>query len=345
MTSEIILYGVGAMGQRIARLASARGYTIRAAIDMDPAKQGVPLGRLANWPDPESGPAVTADIAAALSGAPATVLHATASFLRDVSSEIGACLERGHDVISIAEEMTFPQAADPAIAARLDATAKQHGARVLGTGVNPGFAMDMLVLTLSVPCGRVDHIHAVRTNDLSDFGPTVLHSQGVGLTPGGFADAVAQGRVVGHVGFAQSIALIARHLGWNIDTVTETREPIISAVARETPHIGISPGQVAGCRHTAVAHVAGREVLRLEHPQQIRPDLAGQATSDHIRLIGDQVIEMRITPEIGGGAGTAAAAVNALAWLRRAPAGLVHLTDLPLTSPKMTNLTPQGELP
>jgi 2,4-diaminopentanoate dehydrogenase len=344
MTSDIILFGVGAMGQRIARLARERGYTIRAAIDMDPAKQGTPLGRLAGWQHVESGPLVTADIAQALKGQPATVLHATASFLGDVSSEIEACLQRGHDIISIAEEMTFPHAADPAIAARLDATAKHHGARVMGTGVNPGFAMDMLVLALSVPCGRVDHIQAVRTNDLSDFGPTVLRTQGVGLTPKGFADAVAQGHVVGHVGFAQSIALIARHLGWAIDSVTETREPIISSVPRETPHLKIDAGQVAGCRHCAFAHINGREVLRLEHPQQIRPGLEGQATSDYIRITGDQVIEMQITPEIGGGAGTAAAAVNAIAYLRGAPAGLVHVTDLPLTSPKMTTFPLQGDL-
>ncbi|PZX36979.1 4-hydroxy-tetrahydrodipicolinate reductase [Roseinatronobacter thiooxidans] len=343
MTSDIILFGVGAMGQRIARLARERGYTIRAAIDMDPAKQGIPLGRLADWQHVESGPVVTGDIAEALKGRPATVLHATASFLRDVSPEIDACLQRGYDVISIAEEMTCPHVADPTIAAQLDATAKHHGARVMGTGVNPGFAMDMLVLALSVPCGRVDHIQVIRTNDLSDFGPTVLRTQGVGLTPKDFVDAVAQGSVVGHVGFAQSIALIARHLGWEIDSVTETREPIISSVAREAPHLKISPGQVAGCRHCAFAHIDGHEVLRLEHPQQICPGLEGQATSDQIRIKGDQVIEMQITPEIGGGAGTAAAAVNALAYLRHAPAGLVHLTDLPLTSPKLTTFPSQGD--
>lgn len=344
MTGEIILFGVGAMGQRIARLACERGHRIRAAIDMDPAKQGIPLGRLAGLPDAESGPAITADAAEALKGARATVLHATASFLRDVAGEIEMCLARGHDVISIAEEMAFPAAGDASLAARLDATAKRHDARVMGTGVNPGFAMDMLVLALTVPCGRVNHIHAVRTNDLSDFGPTVLRTQGVGLTADGFGEALEAGRVVGHVGFAQSIALIARHLGWPVDAVTESRAPIISTVARETPHLRIEPGQAAGCRHCASAHVEGREVLRLEHPQQIRPEIEGQATSDHIRITGDQVIEMRISPEIGGGAGTAAAAVNALAYLGRAPSGLVHLTDLPLTSPRMTTITPQGEM-
>ena len=151
MTSEIIIFGVGAMGQRIARLASERGHRIRAAIDMDPAKRGVPLGRLAGLADPLAGPAITSEVEQALRGTPATVLHATASFLGDVADEIEICLTHGHDVISIAEEMTCPEAASAGIAAQLEATAKRHDARVLGTGVNPGFAMDILVLALTVP--------------------------------------------------------------------------------------------------------------------------------------------------------------------------------------------------
>jgi hypothetical protein len=134
-----------------------------------------------------------------------------------VAGPIERCLEQGHDVISIAEEMTFPAATCPQTAERLNRIAAQRGVRLLGTGVNPGFAMDMLVLALTVPCGRVDHIRVTRTNDLSDFGPTVLTGQGVGLSPDAFHSAVADGRVVGHVGFDQSVALIARHLGWQID--------------------------------------------------------------------------------------------------------------------------------
>lgn len=335
MAQDIILFGLGAMGQRMARLAVARGYRICAAIDPDPAKAGQPLGRVAGLEDGTAGPLVSADAGAALAQTPrATVLHATGSFLRDVAAQIELCLGHGHDVISIAEEMTLPAAADPAIAARLDAIARQHGTRVMGTGVNPGFAMDVLALALTVPMGRVDHLHLRRVNDLSDFGPTVLRGQGVGLSPEAFEDGLRTGRVVGHVGFAQSIALIARHLCWTVERIEETRAPIVSGVARETPHMRIAPGQVAGCLHSATAYRDGREVMRLEHPQQIRPEAEGQRTSDTLRIRGDQVIEMTTAPEIPGGAGTAAAAVNAVAHLSRAQPGLVHLTDLPLTVPQ-----------
>lgn len=335
MAHDIILFGLGAMGQRMARLAVARGYRICAAIDPDPSKTGQPLGQVAGLEASQSGPLVSSDARAVLAQTPrATVLHATGSFLRDVVGQIELCLSHGHNVISIAEEMTLPAAADPALAARLEATARTHGARVMGTGVNPGFAMDVLALALTVPMGRVDHMHLRRVNDLSDFGPTVLRGQGVGLTPEAFQDGLRTGRVVGHVGFAQSIGLIARHLCWTIEQIEETRAPIVSTVARETPHMLVAPGQVAGCLHSARAISGGREVMRLEHPQQIRPEAEGQSTSDTLRIRGDQVIEMTIAPEIAGGAGTAAAAVNAVAHLDRAAPGLVHLTDLPLTVPQ-----------
>jgi len=336
MTREIIVYGLGSMGRRIARLALERGYTIAGAIDLDPAKVGQPLRRVLGLPAGQGDTAVSADAAKVLGAARQTVvLQATSSFLAQVAEPIERCLAQGHDVISIAEEMTFPAAACRETAERLDRVAVQNGVRLLGTGVNPGFAMDMLVLALTVPCGRVDHIRVTRTNDLSDFGPTVLTGQGVGLTPDAFRDAVADGRVVGHVGFEQSVALIARHLGWQIERVEETRAPIVSSVARASDHMTIEAGQVAGCLHRMTAFAGGREVLHLEHPQQIRPDLDGQATSDRIVITGDQPIDMVIAPEIGGGAGTAAAAVNAIEYLACAAPGLVHLTDLPINSPRV----------
>ena len=335
MAHDIILFGLGAMGQRMARLAASRDYRINAAIDPDPAKAGQPLGRVVGLEDAMLGPLVTADANAALAQSPrATVLHATGSFLREIAGQVELCLSHGHDVISIAEEMTLPAAADPELAERLDAHATRYGARVMGTGVNPGFAMDVLALALTIPMGRVDHLHLRRTNDLSDFGPTVLRGQGVGLSPEAFEEGLRSGAVVGHVGFPQSIGLIGRHLGWRIDRITETRAPILSTVARETPHMRIDAGQVAGCLHSASAYRDGQEVMRLEHPQQIRPEAEGQRTSDMVSIRGDHRIEMTIAPEIPGGAGTAAAAVNAVAHLRHAAPGLVHLTDLPLTVPR-----------
>ncbi|MBA2778430.1 NADP-binding protein [Billgrantia kenyensis] len=334
MRNDLILCGVGAMGQRIARLALARDYPIRAVVDRDPAKAGIALHELLDIPEPEQPVIITPDLNLALQGEKATVMHATGSFLTDVAPMLRDCLEKGHDVISIAEEMIYPMAADRKLASELDELARLHGARLLGTGVNPGFAMDVLLLALTVPCGQVGHLYARRCNDLSDFGATVLDSQGVGLTIQAFERAVAAGEVVGHVGFRQSICLMAAQLGWPVDRIEEHKVPIVTRVARSTPHVSVAPGEVAGCHHEAVAYCGDREVIRLEHPQQIRPELEGIETSDFARISGDQAIEMRISPEVGGGAGTAACAVNAIAYLPLARPGLVHLNELPLTAPR-----------
>ena len=53
---------------------------------------------------------------------------------------------------------------------------------MLGTGINPGFVLDALPILLSSVGLRVDRIEASRVNDLSPFGPTVMHSQCVGTT-------------------------------------------------------------------------------------------------------------------------------------------------------------------
>lgn len=252
-----------------------RGLQNEKTLDRD-AKRGQTLGALLELPLPATALRVNDDASAVLSQSRgAVVMHATSSFLSEVVEPVETCLRYGHDVISIAEEMTFAAAAAPGLAARLDEAARANGVRLLGTGVNPGFAMDMLVLALTVPCGRVDRIHARRTNDLSDFGPSVLRGQGVGLSDVEFSEALTAGTVVGHVGFAQYIALIAAHLGWTIDRIEETRAPILSSVPRNTPWLSIEPGQVAGCLHCASAWSGGQEVLRLEHPQQIRLEAEG----------------------------------------------------------------------
>ncbi|MFP3979004.1 hypothetical protein [Marinobacter sp. KMM 10035] len=333
-SNDLIICGLGAMGQRIARLALIRGYRIRAVVDRDPAKVGKPLHELLDIATHEYLITVTSDLGAALQGEKATVMHATGSFLSDIAPQLRACLAQGHDVISIAEEMAYPAAADVELAAELNELASANGARLLGTGVNPGFAMDVLLMALTVPCGHVSHVHARRCNDLSDFGATVLDSQGVGLTASAFEAAIASGKVVGHVGFRQSIGLMAAHFGWPIDRIEERKSAIISQSTRSTPHVSVAPGQVAGCLHEAVAFCGEQEVIRLEHPQQIHPGLEGIETSDVARITGDQTIEMRISPEVSGGSGTAACAVNAIAYLRQAKPGLVHINELPLTSPR-----------
>lgn len=330
MTVKIALWGVGAMALRMADMLLDRtGVTIVGAIDRHPDKVGRDVALLAGRPR-GCGVAVSEDVDAVLARRPDVVLHATDSFVDAVAPDLHRAVEAGANVITIAEEMAWPDAADPVAARALDAAARAAGVTLLGTGVNPGFVMDSLVLALTGACASVRAIHVGRVNDLSQFGPTVMRTQGVGLSADAFAAGVADGSVVGHVGFRQSIGMIAAALGWRIDRIEETRDPIISDVRRETPHVTVEPGMVAGCRHVARGYRDDDAVIVLEHPQQVRPELAGVETGDTIRIDGAPSIRMASAPEIPGGAATAALAVNMIPRVLAAPPGLATMADLPI---------------
>lgn len=330
MTIKVALWGAGAMALRMADILLDRsGVAIVGAIDRHPDKLGRDVATLAGRTEP-CGAVVSDDAAKVLANRPDVVLHATDSFLATVAPDLRQAMAAGANVITIAEEMAWPAAADPALAAGLDRAALDAGVTLLGTGVNPGFVMDSLVLALTGACASVEAIHVSRVNDLSEFGPTVMRTQGVGLSPEAFAAGVADGTVVGHVGFPQSIGMIAAALGWQIDRIEETREPILSEVRRETPHVTVAPGMVAGCRHVARAYAGGRAVIVLEHPQQVRPEAAGVATGDTITIAGSPPIRMSSGPEIPGGAATAALAVNMIPRVLAAAPGLVSMAGLPI---------------
>jgi 4-hydroxy-tetrahydrodipicolinate reductase len=152
----------------------------------------------------------------------------------------------------------------------------------------------------------------------------------VGLTPEAFAQGLADGAVVGHFGFPESIGMIAANLGWQIERIDETREPIVSRVRRETPFVTVEPGCTAGCLHQAVAYREGHPVITLIHPQQIHPHLEGVDTGDAIEISGTPDLRLAGRPEIPGGLATVALAVNVIPRVLAAPPGLHAMADLPV---------------
>lgn len=260
------------------------------------------------------------------------VLHATKSFTKEVYEDLKFCIEKGVDVITIAEEMAYPWEQSPELAERLDELASENGVVVVGTGINPGFVLDTLIITLTGACIRVDKIEAQRINDLSPFGKTVMETQGVGTTVEEFNRGLKEGTIVGHIGFPESIRMIADALGWEIDRIEQTREPIISNVYRETPVVKVEPGMVAGCKHIGIGYDKdGNEKIKLIHPQQIHPELENTETGDYIHIYGDPEINLSIKPEIPGGKGTIAMAVNLIPLVYSySEAGLFSMLDFPI---------------
>jgi 4-hydroxy-tetrahydrodipicolinate reductase len=326
---KVAVWGTGMMGQGLLGylLDRPNDVEIVGVIDRHPEKHGRTVGEVVGR---DCDVVVTADSASVLAMKPDVVCILTASNLHEVSDQIEPAVRAGIDVICIAETLAYPWASDAEWAERFDALAKEHGVSILGTGINPGFVLDALPIALSSICLRIDRIEASRVNDLSPFGPTVMASQGVGTTVEQFEAGVADGTIVGHIGFHESIGLIARALNWDIDEIKETREPIITGVERETPCVHVAPGDVCGCRHVAWGYSKGELKIELVHPQQIRPEAEGQDTGDYIKIIGDPNVSMSNQPEIPGGKGTYASVGNYIPLIGAAAPGIRTVADMPI---------------
>lgn len=336
---RVILWGLGAMGSGIAKLlCEKRGVSIVGAIAGRPDKRGRDLGEVIGL-GRNLGVTVDCDSRRVLGSVEADiVVLATDSFLKNVYPQIELILKSGKSCVTIAEEMSNPYTVDERLSNQIDELAKSMGVSVLGTGINPGFVLDTLIIALSGACRRVDRIRASRINDLSPFGSTVMRTQGVGVSPEQFREGIKDGSIVGHIGFRQSIPMIADALGLGLDRVIEKREPIISKTHRETPYVTVEPGMVAGCRHTGIGLRGEDEIITLVHPQQVCPEAEDVDTGDYINIEGDPDLNVSIRPEIPGGCGTIALAVNMIPLVLNSKPGLVTMADLPTPRAVMGNM-------
>lgn len=353
-TVKVLIWGFGAMGSTMGRMcAGIGGLEISGVCDMAPERVGKSVAEVlrqrdAAEADEAAGAAAEAgrgsypayleevligdDIDRVIQESGADVaLLATDSFVQKALPKIEKLVRKGINVVSTAEEMAYPWISHPEESAQMDRLARKHKVSILGTGINPGFVMDLLVVMLSGVCRAVTGVRAERVNSLSPYGPAVMEEQGVGLSPQEFAEKVRSGDLAGHVGFVQSIGMVCEALGWQLDRpVEQSMEAIVSTVPRKAPYIKIEPGMVAGCDMRASGYVNGRRALEFVHPQQIEPELEGTNTGDYITIEGDPEIKLQVKPEIPGGIGTAALCVNMMPLVIKAGSGLKTMLDLPV---------------
>lgn len=262
-------------------------------------------------------------------GAADIVMLATDSFTKESFPKMKLILENKMNCITTAEEMAYPKAQSPELAEELDRLAKENGVTLLGTGINPGLIMDLLVLMWTGCMEDVEEITARRVNSLSPFGPLVMHEQGIGISVEEFNERKAAGKMTGHVGFAESVQMIADGIGWTIDKFEQDMKPIITDVDRKSPHGFAKAGNLAGIAMTAEGYVDGVARIHMDHPQQIEPEQVGINTGDYVLIKGSPNVNMVNSPEIEGGIGTYAMCVNMIPHVINAKPGLKTMLDLP----------------
>jgi len=255
---------------------------------------------------------------------------ATDSFVKKVFDKVKFVLSQGVNVITLAEEMSYPKAQHPELSKQMDEIAKENGVSVMGTGINPGLVMDLLAICLSSAMTNVESVLCRRVNSLSPFGKSVMEEQGVGITQEEFAKGSKDGTLAGHVGFAESVAMISDALGLDVDKFEQQMAPIVTTIDRESKYGMAKANHVAGVNMTGQGYCGNKLLIEMEHPQQIEPEMEGVYTGDYITLTGTPAVSMAIKPEIDGGLGTIAMCVNCIPHVINARPGLRSMIDIPV---------------
>ena len=317
-TIAVAQYGLGPIGAEILRLMLEKPWiTVVGAVDNDPGKVGhdvgevIGLGRLA-------GITVTPELV----GRPEVVCHSTGSHLIAVEPQLRALMERGCHVISTCEELAFPL--DAAIREALQIAAHSHGVALLGTGVNPGFVMDKLPLTLSAACQTLTAIDVRRVVNASLRREPLQRKIGAGLSRARFSKAVADGSIR-HMGLRESLTLLANGMNLELARVAdETIEPVLAEERVMTDFLTVEPGEVAGLRQRITATSTSGVELRFE----LQIYVGAKDPADTIEIHGLPDVSATIRSGIHGDHATAAMVVNAIPRILTARPGLLSMDDI-----------------
>lgn len=330
---KVAVWGFGAMGSGVVRaLLTKKGVDIVGVCDLHPQRVNKSIYEVLGVDRAgREEVVVNPDIDAVVrSGECDICVIATDSFTAKVYDKVMRIVGKGVNVVTTAEEMSYPKAGEPELTAKMDAAAREHGVSILGTGVNPGLIMDVLALCLSGGMTDVEFVQCKRVNSLSPFGPAVMEEQGVGLPVAEFEAKVKDGSMAGHVGFKESVYMMDEALGLGVDHFEQQMKPIVTSVDRKSPYGFAKAGDVAGVNMTGQGSRGGKVVIDMIHPQQIEPEMEGTHTGDYIVLKGSPDISMEIRPEVDGGIGTIAMCINMIPHVINARPGLRTMIDLPV---------------
>ncbi len=323
---RVVQFGLGPIGQACVKvLLKKPSIELVGGIDIDPQKVGKDIGEICGL-DESLGIAVRGDGAAALADCrPQVVVHTTQSFLDRIEDQLAIIIRAGAHVVSSSEELFYPFQRNPEFCQRVDTLAKQHGVAVIGTGVNPGFSMDILPLCLTGVCTEVNKIIVTRVVDTGQRRLQLQKKTGAGLSRQEFEERLAAGNF-GHIGLRESALAVMDTLGWPVDEIEEGIKPVIAETKVRTDSLTVEPQQVAGLHQVLRVKSEGQERLVLD----LQVSVGAKEPHDSIEIIGDPPFSMRIEGGIFGDTATIGALVNTIPKIINAPPGLRTMMELPV---------------
>ena len=328
MAIRVALVGLGPIGAAVARqLVERKGFQIVGAVDIDPLMVGkdagevMELGRKLRIKVHDSiGKTVKAT-------RPDVAVLCTSSSLKRVLPQFEEVLRHRVPIVTTTEEAAYPVPSTRALVRKLDEKARKAKVAILGTGINPGFVMDALPIALTSVCERVDRVEVQRVQDARVRRLPFQQKIGAGLTPEQFKRGVDNG-TLRHVGFAESIHMIADALGWKLERVTDEIKPKMAEQPVASELLAVDPGYVSGIVQDGVGWVKGDPRIRLH----LEAYLGAPESYDSVLIEGLPRIYSKIEGGVHGDIGTASMTVNSIPAVMKAPPGFRTMREMRLPS-------------
>ncbi len=307
------------------------------------------------------GVLATQDPGTMLAGDADAVVYAAGANLRPLEAvaDMVSILRAGKNVVSCSVvPLVFPDAVDGALTDPLRQAALDGGASFFTTGIDSGFANDVLPLVLT---GVSRAIESVRVTEMFNYATypdrsAVYEILGFGQPPEYPAFAAQPGMFV----FAWGPVLhqLAAGLGVTIDNIEETIERVPADDAFDTPTGHLAAGTIAAMRSTLPGYVGGQVTFVLDHVTRMRDDIALDWPQPHIAIPPKDLgygpasgrglyrVEIEGSPsmrcefemaedhdhDLGARIAGASRMVNAIPAVCAAPPGLLSALDLPLVT-------------
>jgi 4-hydroxy-tetrahydrodipicolinate reductase len=326
---KVIQFGLGPIGLESLKLAAEQSWLeILGGVDIDPTKAGKTLAELtgcAALGGANVFPSLATLVAAV--GTPDVVLHTAGSSAAASFAQMKPALERGISVASTCEELIFPALKTPDLARDYDDLCRRTGARIAGTGVNPGFVMDILPICLTGVSREVTSLYVERVVNASTRRQPLQAKIGSGQNPDDFRAKFVAGKA-GHAGFQQSVALLAHAMGWTLDEIRETCEPVVATSRVVTKFFDVAAGQSLGIHQKCIGLVAGETKIKLD----LQMYLDASLPHDAIVVRGRPDLNLVLNGGVAGDDATVASLINIIPRLLAGAPGVRLMTELAVPS-------------
>lgn len=314
---KVMVFGLGYIGRMVVEAIQSENPFWNRKLELVGAIDIVPESR--QWAEKKGVRAFQSlgDLLANVK--PDVCIHTTASSLAIVVAQLKEIVAAKIPVVSSSEELFFPWVANPRIASEVDELCRENGVAVMGTGVNPGFVMDVLPAICMQAVHTVDLVRVERVVDASTRRLPLQRKIGAGLDEPTFMSYVETKRI-GHVGLIESLDFLASHMGLKLTHREQEITPVIAPKAMKIHTAQIKKGQVCGLRHKAWGEIDRKKVLELD----LIISLGAEHPGDRILIKGNPSLSISIEGGTPGDPATVAALVRGIPIVLQAKPGIVR---------------------